>query len=150
MYGFDLPLALSTNLVIRIIEDLICEDFFKIHTRSSDLDLGLHIQCMVAALRLLSFHIMYPGFGVVDHLLFNTIYNRLEYWKSCQLNNAQVESPEDEFKNINTDFLLIYAKDLITSWPTDKTVWQNLGTRIVHAGSAVGYAVSPLSRILRC
>src|SRR5271170_5235173 len=138
IFGFeDNPLALSTRILVPIVKGLICNDFFQYHTSTTDLDLGLHVQCIVASLRLLSYHIHSPGSGMLNYTLFNEIYNRLSKWQ--QYHEKQSEVVEEDFRNVNTVFLLVYAKDLITSLPNDRTIWQNIGSRVVAALAAVGH-----------
>jgi hypothetical protein len=127
------------HILVQIIQDLICEDFFQYHTGTTDLDLGLHVQCIVSSLRLLSLHITCPGSGMLSYNLFDKIYNRLACWKSYY--DTQSEGVAEDYRNINTLFLLVYATDLITSMSHDRTKSKNLRTRIYAAGAAIGHAV---------
>jgi len=75
----------------------------------------------------------------LSYNLFDKIYNRLARWKSYY--DKQSEGVEEDYRNINTLFLLVYAKDLITSLSHDRTTSKNLRKRIYAAGAAVGHAV---------
>jgi len=139
-YGLDSSLTVSTPILLDITESLICEDFFHYYTKDTDLDLELHLQCIVSALRLLALHGIHPGSGKIVYPMFDRLYNKLAHWKSYYSNHSDLQTAEE--KNVNTEFLLVYAKDLITALPSNRDLAKNVLTRILAAGTALGHAVT--------
>lgn len=43
--------------------------------------------------------------------------------------------------NYNTEFLIVYARDLISSIPSDQSMVSNIVSRIAAAASAIGHMV---------
>lgn len=148
MYGLYHRSILSTPILIRIIRDLICHDFFLHHSSRTHLDLELHLRCIVASLRLLSAHGIQDDTGTLSFAYFDELYSRMTVWQSYH--RGQVEraaAKEEATKNYNNEFLIVYARDLISSVPSDRTVAANVATRMIAAASALGNAVpSPTSR----
>jgi hypothetical protein len=142
MYGLYHRSTLSTPILIRIIRDLICHDFFLHHSSRTHLDLELHLRCVVAGLRLLSAHGIQDGAGALTFASFDELYNQMSTWQSYH--RGQVEratGKEEATKNYNNEFLIVYARDLISSVPSDRTVATNVATRMIAAASALGHAV---------
>lgn len=106
------------------------------------MDLELHLRCVVASLRLLSVHGIEPGSGTLTFAYFDELYNSMSSWQS--FHQGQVEhakGTEGTIKNYNNEFLIIYARDLISSVPSDRTVAQNLAKRVIAAVAALGHLV---------
>jgi len=56
---------------------------------------------------------------------------------------SRARDVEEKVKNYNNEFLIVYATDLISSIPSDRTILDNLTDRVMAAGSSVGYFVIP-------
>ena len=120
------------------------DDFFNYNTSRSHFDLELHLRCIVAALRLLSTHGIQPGSGSLSFDLFNQLYNRMSWWEEYQRRqSAALKKNPNETKNYNNEFLIVYARDLISSMPSDRTMATNVATRMVAGLAMLGYAVRP-------
>ena len=148
IHGLHHRSTLSTPILTRIIRDLICHDFFDHHSPRTHLDLELHLRTIVAALRLLSAHGIEAGKGTLTFAYFDELYNRMARWQTYHL--GQVERAkgvlnatriEDKVKNYNNEFLIVYARDLISSVPSDRTVATNVAQRMIAAVSVLGHAV---------
>jgi hypothetical protein len=61
-----------------------------------------------------------------------------EYHKGQVQGAVQIE---DKVKNYNNEFLIVYAQDLISSMPSDRTIAANITTRVVAAATFLGHAV---------
>jgi hypothetical protein len=106
------------------------------------MDLELHLRCVVASLRLLSLHGIEPGSGTLTFAYFDELYNRMARWQSFHQKLVEnTRDPEGATKNYNNEFLIAYARDLISSVPSDRTVAQNLAKRLMAAAAALGHAV---------
>jgi hypothetical protein len=138
-YGTQHYRSISTDLLLQITEDLLCDNFLKYHNEQTGMDLELHLRCIVAALRLLVYHGMYPRSGSISHEILKKLCNSISTWKD-QLRAAVTEKTLAE--NMNTDFLLVYARDLIVSLPSDHSLITNVLMRFLAAGTALGHAVS--------
>lgn len=145
-YGIDHPKTISTHILLRIIQDLICENFFEHYTANTELDLELHLQCIVASLRLLSLHLTCPGSGTLSFDVSDKLYNRLAHWKIIHATQPESVHGADHY-NVNTEFLLVYAKDLIITFASDRSITRNILTRILAAGQALGHAVRLYSEL---
>lgn len=142
MYGLYHRATLSTPILIKIIHELICHDFFYHHGSHTHLDLELHLRCIVASLRLLSAHEIQDGMGTLAFSYFDELYNRMSVWQSYHRGQVEaVQGPKEATENYNNEFLIVYARDLISSVPSDRTVTTNVATRMIAAASALGYAV---------
>ena len=126
-------------MLIRIIRVLILHDFFNHHNSQTVFDLEFHLRSIVASLRLLSFHGIQAGSGSLNVDILNQLYNRMAWWNDYFL--KQVENSKSEIKNYNTEFLIVYARDLIVSLPSDRTFAANAGSRIIAAAAMLGHAV---------
>ena len=96
--------------------------------------------CIFVALSLLCAHAGTLSFGVYDEL-----YNKMAWWQS--FHQAQVEfdskqCDQGKVKNYNNEFLIAYARDLISCIPSDQTVASNVATRMAAAAAALSHAVS--------
>lgn len=141
-FGLHHRSTLSTPVLTRIIRVLLMHDFFDHHTQCTQLDLELHLRCVIASLRLLSVHGICPGSGTLRFGYFNELYNRMSWWQDY--NSGQ--SGSEETKNYNNEFLIVYATDLIASVPSDRTRSANVATRMIAAATALGHAVTLLLR----
>lgn len=145
LYGLYHRSTLSTPILTRLIRELICNDFFNHHNPRSHLDLELHLRCIVASLRLLSAHGIQAGSGTLTYSFFDELYNRMSRWQSYHI--AQVEGArgvEESTKNYNNEFLIVYARDVISSIPSDRTAATNIATRMMAAVTLLGHAVCPV------
>ena len=119
-------------------------DFFKYSSSSTHFDLELHLRCIVAALRLLSVHGIQPGSGTLTFEFFNNLYNRMSWWENYHLAQVRgLKGKSEQIKNYNNEFLIVYAKDLISSMPSDRTLATNVATRMIAAAAMLGHAVLP-------
>lgn len=142
-FGLHHVSTISTPILTRITRDLVVHDFFDHHSPRTHFDLELHLRCIVAALRLLSSHGICPGSGKLRFEYFNELYNRMSRWQ-----NYHVGQGAEEIKNYNNEFLIIYARDLITSMPSDRTLAANVANRMIAAATMLGHAVSvPLCQL---
>ena len=149
MYGLYHRATLSTPILIKIIHDLICHDFFYHHSSQTHLDLELHLQCIIASLRLLSAHGIQDGTGTLAFPYFDELYNRMSVWQSYHRGQVdRIKGVDEATKNYNNEFLIVYARDLISSVPSDRTVATNVATRMIAAASALGHAVTYFDRTL--
>ena len=142
MYGLHHRSTLSTPILVRIVRDLICHDFFNHHSLRTHLDLELHLRCIVASLRLLSAHGIQTGSGIATFASVDELYSRMARWDTYR--QAQVEGATEEneaAKNYINEFLIVYARDLISSLPSDRDVAGYLVTRIIAAMSTLGQEV---------
>ena len=143
MYGLYHRATLSTPILIRIIHDLICHDFFYHHSSQTHLDLELHLRCIIASLRLLSAHGIQEGMGTLSFSYFDELYNRMSVLQSYHRGQVErLKGIDEAIKNYNNEFLIVYARDLISSVPSDRTVATNVTTRMIAAASALGHAVT--------
>ena len=112
------------------------------HSESMSLDLELHLRCIVAALRLLSVHGIKSGTGTLTFDYFNELYNRMQWWYNFSVAQHQniARSGEKE-KNYNNEFLIVYARDLISSIPSDRTITADVASRMIAAAQTLGYTV---------
>jgi len=127
---------------VRIIKDLVCNDFFEHHTARTHFDLELHFRCIIAGLRLLPMHGIQAGSGTLAYNYFDQLYNRMTWWQNFY--NGQtvgVQGEQLKTKNYNNEFLIVYARDLIASSPADRTVASNVATRLIAGASFLGHAV---------
>jgi len=132
--------TLSTSLLIQAIQTLTSNDFLVHYNRDSHLDLELHLRCLVAALRLLSFHGVQEG--GLRFAIFEELYNRMPRWQEYHNNQVRrAKEMEDKVKNYDNEFLIVYATDLISSIPSDRSIAMNLTNRLISAAVTVGYAV---------
>lgn len=121
-------------------------DFFNHYSPSTHFDLELHLRCVVAALRLLSVHGIQPGTGMLTFESFNDLYNRMSWWQNYHLQQIQTQKEKSEkTKNYNNEFLTLYARDMISSMPSDRTVAANLANRMMSTAAMFGHAVCPPS-----
>jgi len=139
-FGLYHPEVVPTNTLLRIVQDLICENFLEYYGANSDFELELHLQCIVSGLRLLSRHGIYPGLGNVTFELFDKLYNHLSQWNTYLSRQAGIK---DRKRNYNVEFLLVFAKDLITSLPNDRTVTRNILKRVLAACTTISHLVMP-------
>jgi hypothetical protein len=119
-------------------------DFFNHHTPSTQFDLELHLRCIVAGLRLLSVHGIQPGSGTLTFDFFNNLYNRMSWWENYHLGQVTgLKEKSEQIKNYNNEFLVVYARELISSMPSDRTLATNVATRMIAAAAMLGQAVFP-------
>jgi hypothetical protein len=67
----------------------------------------------------------------------------MAWWQNYH--RGQVERAKGVDKtavNYNNEFLIVYARDLISSMPSDRTVASNVATRMIAAVSVLGHAVT--------
>ena len=77
---------------------------------------------------------------------FDELYNRMSYWQNFHVGQIErMGRTEESLKNYNNEFLIVYARDLISSIPSDRTVATNFAKRMVAAVSMLGQAVVPFS-----
>ena len=142
-FGLYHPEVVPTNTLLRIVHDLICENFLEYYGVNSDFELELHLQCIVSGLRLLSRHGIYPGLGNVTFELFDKLYNRLSQWNTYLSRQAGINGHK---RNYNAEFLLVFAKDLIISLPSDRTLTRNVLKRVLAACATISHPVPPICR----
>ena len=141
-FGLNHESTLSTDILIRIIETLICKDFFSYSSPDTHSHLELHLRCVVASLRLLSAHGIRSGSGALRYPIFESLYKSIPKWQEYNKGQLQnIDRVEEKLLNHNNEFLIIYAKNLISSTPSDRTTAANITTRVVAVVAAAGYAV---------
>jgi hypothetical protein len=119
-------------------------ELFSHYTPNTHFDLELHLRCVVAALRLLSVHGIQPGTGMLTFESFNDLYNRMSWWENYHLQQIQtLKEKSEQTKNYNNEFLILYARDMISSMPSDRTLASNVATRMMSAAAMFGHAVFP-------
>jgi len=143
----------STNTLLRIIQDLISERFFEYHGSNPDFELELHLQCIVSGLRLFSRHGIYPASGSVSFEVFDKLFDRLCCWQVDLERRAETKGLLDN-RNYNAEFLLVFAKDLVSSLPNDRTFTQTVLKRVLTAGPTIGSLVHShlivLALLIKC
>jgi len=73
---------------------------------------------------------------------FDELYNRMSYWQNFHIGQVErIKKTEESLKNYNNEFLIVYARDLISSVPSDRTLARNFAKRMVAAVSMLGQAV---------
>ena len=118
------------------------KDFFSRYGPSTHLDLELHLRCVVAALRLLSVHTLQSGIGMLAFESFNDLYTRISWWENYHLGQVQaLKGKSEQAKNYNNEFLIVYARDLISSMSSDRTLAATVVTRMISAAAMFGDAV---------
>jgi hypothetical protein len=136
--------TLSTNSLVHIVDPLISDEFFRISTPDTPSHLELHLRCIVASLRLLSLHGIQPGTGTINYGDFEKWYKQMtNYWQ--QYHDAQVQNMKDTLPNYNNEFLIVYARDLISTLPNDRSLAGNITNRVVAAVTCAGHAVHLLT-----
>lgn len=94
----------------------------------------------------MSAHGIETGRGTLTFVYFDELYNRMARWQTYHLGQVErAKGVEGTTKNYNNEFLIVYARDLISSVPSDQTVATNVAQRMIAAVSALGHAVSHLS-----
>jgi hypothetical protein len=116
---------------------------FDYHTQSMLFDLEIHLRCIVAALRLLSVHGIRPGTGTLTFQYFNELYNHMSKWYSFAMSENYKRTGPGKHKNYNNEFLVVYARDLISSITTDRTITAELGNRMIAAAKTLAHTVVP-------
>lgn len=140
-FGLGHPETLSTPILVRFIRELSINDF-DYHVKDMLLDLELHLRCIVSALRLLFSHGIRPGTGTLTFQYFNDLYNRMSWWYNFAISeNCRMTESEGKQKNYNNEFLVAYARDLISSIRTDRTFTAEVGSRMISAAEILGHAV---------
>lgn len=141
-FGLTHESTLSTDILIRIVQALVCRDFFSYSSRDTPFHLELHLRCVVASLRLLSAHGIRSGSGALRFPIFENLYKAIPKWQEYNKGQTQnISRVEDKLMNHNNEFLIVYAKNLISSTPSDRTTAANITTRVVAVAAALGYAV---------
>jgi hypothetical protein len=136
--------TLTTETLLHVSECLICNDFFHHHGLDTPYHLELHLRCIVSALRLLKVHGIARGSGTMAFDLFDRLYNRMSKWRDYH----KAEPVRDqggrnyERTNYNNEFLLVYATDLISSLPSDRTLTDHISRRVVAGLSAISQGAS--------
>lgn len=95
---------------------------------------------MVAGLRLLSAHN-----GTLSFAMYDELYNKMSWWQSFHQTQVEYDNRQCEqgkVKNYNTEFLIVYARDLISSIPSDQTIASNIATRMVAAATFLSQVVN--------
>jgi hypothetical protein len=138
-FGLRHDETLSTFLLVEIVRVLVCTEWF-IHTNpETHADLELHLRCIVAGLRLVSAHGVQPGSGNIKFAEFENLYKAIGKWQVSHKNQSEATRYKDQ--NYNNEFLIVYAQDLITSIPNDRSATANITTRLFAAAAFLGHAV---------
>ena len=89
-------------------------------------------------------HGIQAGAGALKFSVFDQLYKTIPVWQAYSKGQLQkADTDEERLKNYNNEFLIIYAKHLIASMPSDRTVTANMATRVVAAAACLGHAVYP-------
>jgi len=132
---------LSTTALLEISRALLCTKWFNFSTRESNVDLEIHLRCVAASLRLLSARGISRGLGNLRYEIFNEMYDAMPGWKKCH--DGQVS------KNHNNEFLIVFAQDLIASFPNDRTIAANIAGRAIASAEVLGHAVRAIIKNVR-
>jgi hypothetical protein len=94
-------------------------------------------------------HGLQVGSGALKFDFFEKLYNFMPQWQAYH--NGQVDSASRigsqvkiKNKNYNNEFLIVYAQDLISSIPSDRTIAANITSRVMATAAFLGHAVSTL------
>jgi hypothetical protein len=140
-YGFYDPSTVSRPTLVQILSDLICLDFFQVNAPNSDLRLELHLQCIVAGLRLLTMHQSQPGSPAVPSGMMEKLARHMSRWESYHVRqNSSILVAEDP--NFNNEFLLVYARDLINSVGSDRVGEKSLLAKVFSVTATMEHDVS--------
>jgi hypothetical protein len=145
-YGIYHTQALSTNLLLRIVKELLSngDSFFEHHSDETHLNLELHLRCVTAGLRLLCAHTIEAGAGSLSTTSFESLYKPLAWWNSFQQNQVTFDKRKGKEKkalNYNNEFLLVYIRDLLASIPVEQNMVANVTKRMMYAATAAGHLV---------
>jgi hypothetical protein len=87
------------------------------------------------------------GSGALQFDFFEELYDRMPKWN--EYHNGQVEKASRigtqvkiKNKNYNNEFLIVYAQDLISSIPSDRTLAANITSRVMATAAFLGHAVN--------
>lgn len=135
---------LTTETLIWAIRDLVLngDSFFKHHDQTTDIFLGHHLHCVIEGLRLLFARLRRDG-GSLSFNDLDQLYNKISWWQSFHERQATDSRRDEQRKLINdkNEFLIVHARNLISSIKSDQTVISNLKTRGVALARGVAYAV---------
>jgi hypothetical protein len=120
---------LTTSTVIRTVDVLLNVDCFEEHNQTNEFALELHLRCLVVALKILT---VCGSYNCVNYLTFDLLenmYSSLAKWAQYHSLLTQ-RNPRIESENYNNEFLIVYARDLISSMSWDRDVMIQSATRI--------------------
>jgi hypothetical protein len=112
---------------------LVSADCFDEHDQSNDFALELHLRCVVAALRLLKLHGSYNCSRALNFDLLEKLYNALSQWAQHHCRQAWKGyglKLKYSLENYNNEFLIVYARDLISEISTDRDLTIQAMTRV--------------------
>jgi hypothetical protein len=138
---------LSTTTLIRALEVLVTADCLDEHDPSNDFTLELHLRCVVAALRVLKLHGSYNCARAIKFDLLEKLYNSLSQWAQHHCRQAWKgygTKLKYSLENYNNEFLIVYARDLISAISTDRDLTIEAVTRVA-AGITLSQAPVPHS-----
>jgi hypothetical protein len=89
-------------------------------------------------LRLLSAQGINRGSGKLSFQVFEELYTGITKWQQYH-DNQFVDA--SRIKNHNVSFLIVYAQDLVASFPTDRSTAANIASRAIATAKVLGHAV---------
>jgi hypothetical protein len=129
--------SLSSSTLFRIVDVLICTEFFDNQTQDNDMALELHLRCIIAALRIIKINGFYSSNLTFDFL--DKVHNSMSKWVKYEHWSQSQDACRSNSKplaNCNNEFLTIYAIDLISAVSTDRDLTTQAVTRVA-AGVAL-------------
>ena len=142
-HGLHYRSVLLTSTVIRAVDVLTSTDYFDEHQHSGALALELHLRCVVAALRVLTIFGSHNCAPFLTFDLLESVNRSLASWAlyTCVYPGRTLQNQVD---NLNTEFLIVYARDFISSVSSDRDLTAQTVSKItaglsmkVHSPSEV-------------
>jgi hypothetical protein len=124
--------SVSSPVLKHVTRELICCHSLTATSFLNSSELELHLRCIVASLRLLISH---AGQDVVSRSLCEELYHGMSEWQQ-QLSET-IKRTRDVLRNYNNDFLVLYAKDLIASMSSSKSVGAQVSAKMIAAMSSL-------------
>lgn len=134
-YGLHYQSTLSISTVVRVLDTLLSTDYFDEHFYAGDHALEMHLRCIIAALQTLT---IYGNHNCAPFLTFDfleRVYHSMAKWAQYNIAPSRVEP----VLNFDNEFLLVYARDLISSLSSDRDLMVQAVTKI-----AGGLSLGPM------
>src|SRR5271167_2066280 len=110
-HGLHYHASLSISTIVRILDILLSTDYFDEHFFAGDHALEMHLRCIVAALRTLTIYGNHNCSRFLSFDFLERVYYTLDKWAQYNTVSSRVEP----VLNFDNEFLLVYARDLISS-----------------------------------
>jgi hypothetical protein len=122
--------------------DLICQDVFRHSNAFTNFDLECYLRCIVAGLRLLSAHGIQNTGGILTLTCLEEMYDRIAMFQQPEGIRG-----EEAIESYNPQFLIIYARNLIASLSSNRTL-AIVGRRLIVSAAVMDHPVSAHDAVL--